>query len=168
MATPSLNFRNRAETGKTRCAQTVSRLFSARLQKFKAPSRAGEKQTVGLHALVALVVCCDLLLLAACAYYYCGCASTVWPLTFLPLMAPWIFVSGREEDGELSERSEFSPSPLGYENSRSLSPSWARLSLLTFFGKTKKVSRPRQGVKRGMDHEAQAPIKHTSKIQHRG
>ena len=41
MATPSLNFRNRAETGKTRFAQTVSRLFSARLRKFKAPSRAG-------------------------------------------------------------------------------------------------------------------------------
>ena len=41
MATHPLNFRNRAETGKTRCAQTVSRLFSARLRKFKAPSRAG-------------------------------------------------------------------------------------------------------------------------------
>ena len=42
-----LNFRNRAETGKTRFAQTVPRLFSARLQKFKAPSRAGYGQTVG-------------------------------------------------------------------------------------------------------------------------
>ena len=41
MAKASLNFRNRAETGKTRCAQTVPRLFSARLRKFKAPSRAG-------------------------------------------------------------------------------------------------------------------------------
>ncbi|WP_311975669.1 hypothetical protein [Ralstonia mannitolilytica] len=41
MATPSLDFCNRAETGKTRFAQTVSRLFSARLQKSKAPSRAG-------------------------------------------------------------------------------------------------------------------------------
>ncbi|MGD7196118.1 hypothetical protein, partial [Ralstonia pseudosolanacearum] len=31
----------------------------------------------------------------------------------------------------------------------------ARLSLLTFFGKTKKVSQPRQGMKQGMDHQAQ-------------
>ena len=35
-----LNFRNRAGKGKTRFAQTVSLPFSARLQKFKAPSRA--------------------------------------------------------------------------------------------------------------------------------
>jgi len=41
MATHPLNLCNRAETGKTRCAQTVPRLFSARLHKFKAPSRAG-------------------------------------------------------------------------------------------------------------------------------
>nr|WP_279629183.1 efflux transporter outer membrane subunit [Ralstonia insidiosa] len=47
MATPPLNFCKRAETGKTRFAQTVSRLFSARLQKFKAPSRAGYGQTIG-------------------------------------------------------------------------------------------------------------------------
>ncbi|MFX8012339.1 hypothetical protein ABTK70_20460, partial [Acinetobacter baumannii] len=51
------------------------------------------------------------------------------------------------------ERSEFSPSPPGYTNSRDGSPSWARLSLLTFFGKTKKVSQPRQGMKQGMDHQ---------------
>ena len=63
MAKDSLNLRNRAEVGKTRFAQTVPHLFSARLRKFKAPSRAGAKQTVGLYALVALVVCCDLLLL---------------------------------------------------------------------------------------------------------
>ncbi|MGM3274548.1 hypothetical protein [Ralstonia sp. 24A2] len=44
MATPSLDFRKRAETGKTRFAQTVSRLFSARLRKFKAPSRAGKSK----------------------------------------------------------------------------------------------------------------------------
>ncbi|MBA9855306.1 hypothetical protein D7S65_06795 [Ralstonia insidiosa] len=42
------------------------------------------------------------------------------------------------------------PSPPGYENSRDGSPSRARLSLLTFFGKTKKVSQPRQGMKQGM------------------
>jgi hypothetical protein len=40
MATHSLNLHNRAEMGKTRCAQTVPHLFSARLRKFKAPSRA--------------------------------------------------------------------------------------------------------------------------------
>ncbi|MGC7532137.1 hypothetical protein ACPWML_24260, partial [Pandoraea pneumonica] len=38
-------------------------------------------------------------------------------------------------------------------NSRSVSPSRARLSLLTFFGKTKKVSQPRQGMKQGMHHK---------------
>ena len=32
--------------------------------------------------------------------------------------SPWIFVSGRKQDGELSERSEFSPSPPGYKNPR--------------------------------------------------
>jgi hypothetical protein len=42
MATHPLNLCNRAETGKTRFAQTVPRLVSARLQKFKAPSRAGK------------------------------------------------------------------------------------------------------------------------------
>ncbi|PLT17335.1 hypothetical protein CXP34_11845 [Ralstonia mannitolilytica] len=38
----ALDFCNRAETGKTRCAQTVPRLVSARLQKSKgkSPSRA--------------------------------------------------------------------------------------------------------------------------------
>ncbi|WP_447513533.1 hypothetical protein, partial [Clostridioides difficile] len=54
---------------------------------------------------------------------------------------------------KLSERSEFFPSPPAYENSRNLSPSRARLSLLTFFGKTKKVSQPRQGMKQGMHHK---------------
>ncbi|HWV05079.1 hypothetical protein, partial [Ralstonia sp.] len=44
MAKDSFNFRNRAEAGKTRCAQTVPRLFSARLQKLKAPSRAGKSK----------------------------------------------------------------------------------------------------------------------------
>ncbi|MFP3891827.1 MAG: hypothetical protein ACLFVM_16200, partial [Ralstonia sp.] len=37
------------------------------------------------------------------------------------------------------------------------SPSRARLSLLTFFGKTKKVSQPRQGMKPGMHHQQQNP-----------
>ena len=38
-------------------------------------------------------------------------------------------------------------------NSRRGSPHRARLSLLTFFGKTKKVSQPRQGMKQGMHHQ---------------
>ena len=62
MATHPLNFRNRAETGKTRCAQTVSRLVSARLRKFKAPSRAGTSTAKPLvcvpewHLLVAVLL----------------------------------------------------------------------------------------------------------------
>jgi len=54
MATHPLNFCNRAEAGKTRFAQTVPRLFSARLQKFKAPSRAGYGHTVWAYALAFL------------------------------------------------------------------------------------------------------------------
>ena len=42
-----LNFHNRAENGKTRCAQTVPVLFSARLRKSKAPSRAGTAKPAG-------------------------------------------------------------------------------------------------------------------------
>ncbi|RNM10343.1 hypothetical protein EGA29_03640 [Ralstonia pseudosolanacearum] len=47
------------------------------------------------------------------------------------------------------------PLPPSNTNSRRGSPHRARLSLLTFFGKTKKVSQPRQGMKQGMDHRAQ-------------
>ncbi|MBA4014550.1 MAG: hypothetical protein C0465_00920 [Ralstonia sp.] len=46
------------------------------------------------------------------------------------------------------------PSPHGHGNSRSLSPHRARLSLLTFFGKTKKVSQPRQGMKQRMHQQS--------------
>jgi hypothetical protein len=45
-ANRSLNFHNRAEKGKTRFAQTVPLLFSARLQKFKAPHRAGHGHAI--------------------------------------------------------------------------------------------------------------------------
>jgi hypothetical protein len=41
------------------------------------------------------------------------------------------------------------PLPPCDRNSRRGSPHRARLSLLTFFGKTKKVSQPRQGMKQG-------------------
>ena len=47
MAKDSLNLRNRAEVGKTRFAQTVPHLFSARLRKFKAPSRAQTSKEKG-------------------------------------------------------------------------------------------------------------------------
>ncbi|MBA9859313.1 hypothetical protein D7S65_26645 [Ralstonia insidiosa] len=50
-----------------------------------------------------------------------------------------------------------SPSPPGHGNSRSGSPHRARLSLLTFFGKTKKVSRPRQGTKHQRTTTASKP-----------
>ncbi|WP_324826365.1 hypothetical protein, partial [Ralstonia pickettii] len=55
--------------------------------------------------------------------------------------------------GKLFERSEFFPSPPDYENSRRGSPSRARLSLVTSFGKTKKVTQPRQGMKQEMHHK---------------
>ena len=126
MATHPLNWCNRAETGKTRCAQTVSRLFSARLQKFKAPSRAstatpsqfrrsrkggnpaafsGQATTLGPRLRgddgERSVV---------------GSAPAVWP--FLPLMAPWIFVAGRIKRAGLSERSEFARSPSPRQKSK--------------------------------------------------
>ena len=101
MAKDSLNLRNRAETGKTRFAQTVPRLFSARLHKFKAPSRAGTSTAKPLVCMrcQALVCCCVLLCFARdlrlllqvqlrvlLRIYYCVCAPMVWPLE--PLMAP--------------------------------------------------------------------------------
>ncbi|MGC5953613.1 hypothetical protein LDP04_23520, partial [Ralstonia pseudosolanacearum] len=42
------------------------------------------------------------------------------------------------------------------KNSRRVSPHRARLSLPTFFGKTKKVGQPRQGMKQGLHHKCQA------------
>jgi hypothetical protein len=115
-----LNLCRKEGKGKTRCAQTVSLPFSSLQQKFKAPHRAGTSKATIDHP---------------CSRHQqhnakqseqhqqqtsATQASTpsVWPLTFLPLMAPWIFVSGRKKDGELSERSEFSPSPPGYKNPR--------------------------------------------------
>jgi hypothetical protein len=74
MATPSLNFHKRAETGKTRFAQTVSRLFSAHLQKFKAPSRAERQKKRPTPREVGLVVWAS--------------AQRFWLLTFLPYAAP--------------------------------------------------------------------------------
>ncbi|HWV07444.1 hypothetical protein, partial [Ralstonia sp.] len=79
-------------------------------------------------------------------------------MTFLPLMAPWIFVAGRKKEGALSERSEFGSFPSPRQKSKGKSPSRARLSLLTFFGKTKKVSQPRQGMKQVRTQSAKKTI----------
>jgi len=54
----------------------------------------------------------------------------------------------------LSERSEFASLPARSQKFKGKLPHRARLSLLTFFGKTKKVSQPRQGMKQGMHHPA--------------
>ena len=62
-----------------------------------------------------------------------------WRLEFL-------LQGGKRGEACLSEAS-LPPLPPCDINSRSVSPSRARLSLLTFFGKTKKVSQPRQGMK---------------------
>ncbi len=66
-----LNFCNRAEAGKTRFAQTVPRLFSARLHKFKAPSRAGYGHTIAERGQAswfrAVGVLAAALLLQSCA-----------------------------------------------------------------------------------------------------
>ena len=87
----------------TRCAQTRLLPFSSPQQKSKAPSRAQRQKKKGQpRREVGLVV-------------WAG-AEMVWPLTFLPLMAPSIFASGRKKGGELFERSEFSPPPPGYGN----------------------------------------------------
>ena len=141
MATHPLNLRNRAETGKTRCAQTVPRLFSARLHKFKAPSRARVKQTI---------VC---LLTAKNCLGVHVCIPSVCPLTFLPLMAPWIFVAGRIKRGGCLSEASLPPLPPRDKNPRGLSPSRARLSFAYFsLARQRKVSRPRQGTIPGMDH----------------
>ena len=146
MATPSLDFCDRAVAGKTRFAQTVPRLFSARLRKFKAPSRQdvkGKRRKTKANP------------------------SRGWPcrlggrpdvlvflfLTFLPYAAPWIFVARRKKRGGCLSAASLPPLPPRDKNPRRVSPHRARLSLLTFFGKTKKVSQPRQGMKQGMHHQ---------------
>jgi hypothetical protein len=128
MATPSLNFRNRAEKGKTRCAQTVPLLFSARLQKFKAPSRAGKGHTVGALPLALRLASHrrpreggdPVSLLTALAFSYPGTppdsrfrgsdgVARVWP--FLALDGALNFCCGEEKERRLFERSEFASSP---------------------------------------------------------
>jgi len=64
----------------------------------------------------------------------------------------FLLQGGKRGEACLSEAS-LPPLPPCDINSRRGSPHRARLSLLTFFGKTKKVSRPRQGVKQGMYHQ---------------
>jgi hypothetical protein len=114
-----LNLCRKEGKGKTRFAQTVSLPFSSLQQKFKAPHRAGKGQTVDSPAQQEPQHNAK-----QSEQHQQQTSATqastplVWPLTFLPLMAPWIFVSGRKKDGELSERSEFSPSPPGYKNPR--------------------------------------------------
>jgi len=117
MATPSLNFRNRAETGKTRFAQTVSRLVSARLRKFKAPSRAGTSTAKPLGCMLcqALVCCCCCCLLPFASLrvlprtHHCLCTAMVWP--YLALDGALNFCCREEKERRLFERSEFASSP---------------------------------------------------------
>jgi hypothetical protein len=78
MAKASLNFCNRAEKEANSLRSDSLLLFSARLQKFKAPSRQnvkGQRQRPTLRE-VGLVV-------------WAG-AQMVW-LFFLPYAAPWLF-----------------------------------------------------------------------------
>ncbi len=165
MAKDSLNLCRREGKGKTRFAQTVSLPFSSLQQKFKAPSRAGVKHTVDCQCSTPSCVPNYALPTASLAFRTTHQPSpdarlrspSVWPLTFLPLMAPWIFVSGREEDGELSERSEFSPSPPGYKNPRGSRHLGRAILLLTFFGKTKKSESCPAGYETGMDHKQEKP-----------
>ena len=100
MATHPLNFRNRAETGKTRCAQTVSRLVSARLRKFKAPSRA-QRQKKKANPSRGWPLSFEL------APRRFGCC----PLTCPALCGALNFCCKEEKEGRLSERSEFASPP---------------------------------------------------------
>ncbi len=80
-----------------------------------------------------------------CALRRFGRSCPRWRLEF-------VLQGGKKRGACLSEAS-LPLSPPCNTNSRRGSPSRARLSLLTFFGKTKKVSRPRQGTKPRMDHQ---------------
>jgi hypothetical protein len=64
----------------------------------------------------------------------------------------FLLQGGKRERACLNEASLPALPPCD-RNSRRGSPHRARLSLLTFFGKTKKVSQPRQGMKQGMHHQ---------------
>jgi hypothetical protein len=146
MATPSLNFRNRAEAGQTRFAHTVSRLFSARLQKFKAPSRAGAKQTVehgASHQERAWRMPARTVGLAFC------------PLT-LSLDGALNFCCREEKERRLSERSEFASSPSLRQKFKEAFAISARLSFAYFsLARQRKVGRPRQGAKGRQTTKAQ-------------
>jgi hypothetical protein len=111
MATPSLDFCNRAETGKTRFAQTVSRLFSARLQKSKR-HLGQERQRPHRRCadLSGSGLCCRCSL---CFALYCWVLlhswSMVWP--FPALCGALNLCCKEEKERRLFERSEFASSP---------------------------------------------------------
>ncbi|MEF9482560.1 hypothetical protein [Ralstonia sp. 1B3] len=73
------------------------------------------------------------------------------------------FCCREEKERRLFERSEFASSPsLRHKFKESFAISGA-LSLLTFFGKTKKVSQPRQGMKQRMHQQSKtksSPLDH--------
>ena len=113
MATPSLNLCNRAETGKTRFAQTVSRLASARLRKFKAPSRAGTSTAKSLVCMLcqALACCCVAVCFAPRLAAYPLLRLCCDGVAVDALDGALNFCCREEKEGRLFERSEFASPP---------------------------------------------------------
>ena len=113
MATPSLNLCNRAENGKTRFAQTVPVLSSARLHKFKAPSRAGTSTAKPLVCVPrqALVCCCVAACFALRLAAYPLQRSYPDGVAVDALDGALNFCCREEKEGRLFERSEFASPP---------------------------------------------------------
>jgi hypothetical protein len=73
------------------------------------------------------------------------------------------FCCEEEKVRRLSERREFASSPSLRQKFKEGVAISARLSLPTFFGKTKKVSQPRQGMKQEMHHKSPPQQKQRNK-----
>ena len=174
MATPSLNFRNRAETGKTRFAQTVSRLVSARLRKFKAPSRAGTSTAKPLVCMLCQALACCLLLVACCLLLVAVCFAprlAAYPPLRLhcdggavdALDGALNFCCREEKERRLFERSEFASSPsLRHKFKESFAISGAPFFAYFLWQDKESESGP-AGRERGMDYQ-QKNHPHTKSI----
>ena len=131
------------EGRQTRCAQTASLLYPPRNKNPRRHQGPNVKRQRPTHREVGLVVLLGAQMVCLFAFDF---PCPMRRLEFL-------LQGGKREEACLSAAS-LPPLPPCDINSRSLSPHRARLSLLTFFGKTKKVSRPRQGAKGGQTTNA--------------
>ncbi|NMV38901.1 hypothetical protein [Ralstonia insidiosa] len=78
-------------------------------------------------------------------------------MTFLPLMAPWIFVAGRKKEGALSERSEFGSFPSPRQKSKAGVAISGAPSFAYFSWQDKKSESAPAGDETAANHQDQNP-----------